>query len=535
MKLFDPKSEFELSLDGFETVTDELLESQATAFLAKSALAMVEKIEAGEVVNTTVHPTESEDRAVDHYNHRMEASPVAGKSLADSIAQWNTIKTEIDAILDGKTTTPEGKRYTDVIFNGLGGSFLGPLMLVISQYGDEFNFESGLPVRIHFMSNTDPDSYHLLFNKLDVATTVMVSMSKSGSTAETKGATDAWTALVASKGLELGPHSIAVTTPGSMLDKFAQEHKFLGIYYMATETGGRTSIGTAIGMVPAAFARIDFADFLRGQGHMDAMTRRPEVKQNPAMLLAVAIHQMTLMQGSKNMIVLCYSDFLKEFAHYLQQLYMESLGKNYHADGTPAVEGQTVFGGVGTGEQHAFMQQVQKGLRDCFVRFVHFAKRSGDLDNAKAGSVGRQLLAFVKGTEAALHQNGKEFITCTYDEPTPFNIGMMVALEERVVTFLACFKGINAYDQPGVQDGKLAADAMNAFSKDSEAFVAKAGFKGTADDFVTAQGKAVSFETRLMAEAFLSDLTKNPASYKALAGCRASRQFDGEFAYDITV
>ena len=151
------------------------------------------------------------------------------------------------------------------------------------------------------------------------------------------------------------------------------------------------------------------------------------------------------------------------------------------------------------------MQQVQKGLRDCFVRFVHFRKRKSDYVNDKAGSLGRQLLAFVRGTQNALAQNDVPYMDITLEQNDMFNWGfqshsasftlslcqrltlslpsMMVALEERVVTILAVMNQVNAYDQPGVQDGKLAADAVNALSKRVSSLVWPSHFSGTAVDF----------------------------------------------------
>ena len=186
---------------------------------------------------------------------------------------------------------------------------------------------------------------------------------------------DSFNELLRDSGItDIGQHNIAITTPGSKFDQYAQHNKFMNIFHMNNETGGRVSVCSAIGMVPCAFARLDFDQFLRGQSHMDDLNRRKDAFQNPALLISVAIDNLTKEQGRKNMIVLGYSDSLKEFAHYLQQLYMESLGKEFSEDGSPNPEGQTVFGGVGTGEQHAFMQQVQfvSSARKCCRRGCFF-------------------------------------------------------------------------------------------------------------------------------------------------------------------
>jgi len=540
----DPKSNFTLNVSGFDVLDDLDKVQQKYQYAIKHAMDKVKQIESGAIVNKTANKAETEDRAVDHYNLRLHDELVKGKSLQHSLKLWEEIKTYVEQILDGKIVNEDGNRYEDVIFNGIGGSYLGPLMLVIAYHGDNYNIKKGsdkLPLNLHFFSNTDPDSFHVLSQKLDLKKAIMVNISKSGGTQETKGNMDTFNNLLSMQGLSMGPHNIAVTTPGSGFDKFAQQNKFMNIFYMFNETGGRTSIVSAVGMVPAAFARIPFEQFLQGQSYMDELTRKDNILENPALLTAIGIDILTKRQGRKNMIVLGYSDFLKEFAHYLQQLYMESLGKEYDENGIPNPEGQTVFGGVGTGEQHAFMQQVQKGIPDCFVRFVHFLKRKHDYELSDAGSMGRQLLAFVKGTEDALLQNGRPFMTSTFDQCDMFNIGMMVALEERIVTFIGAFRNINAYDQPGVQDGKKAASAMNAVSLKIENFVSQKtrGWEWKGDAVQARQDFELDKNTPIwFVDAVLSDLFANvdiDSSYAKLTGkVKISRTFDKKrFVYTI--
>lgn len=502
----------------------------------------------GDVVNSTAVKEESEDRSVDHYNLRHPKELVKGKSLQHSLQLWQEINSAVGKIVRGENKNKDGERYTDVIFNGIGGSFLGPLMLVIAMRGDQFNFNSGIPMRLHFTSNTDPDSFHMLMEKLNLHTTIMVNMSKSGGTAETKCNMETFNKVLAQRGIqEIGWHNIAITTPGSKFDQFAQKSHFLHVFHMNNETGGRMSVVSAIGMVPCAFAQLPFDEFLQGQSHMDELNRRADTPlENPALLIAIAIDRLTKLHGHKNMIVLGYSDSLKEFAHYLQQLYMESLGKEFSLDGTPNPEGQTVFGGVGTGEQHAFMQQVQKGIPDCFVRFNHFLKRRHDFDDNDAGSMGRQLLGFVKGTEDALLKNGRPFISSTFLQCDMFNLGMMVALEERIVSLLAAFRTINAYDQPGVQDGKLSALEMNRVSKTIEKTLAQrlqsegSSFQWSGD-VVKAREDLLSDGQQCpiwFVDAVLSDIYANvavPNSYPLLHGkLSADRKFEKKrFIYEF--
>jgi len=544
----DAKSQFTLNLSGFATTLGNLQKTlDDYQYSVKIAIDKIKKIESGDIVNATANQKESENRSVDHYNLRMEQELVPKKSLGHSIQLWKDIQTKVNQILNGQTLNENGQRYTDVIFNGIGGSYLGPLMLVIAMKGDRYNYNSVNPekvkARLHFISNTDPDSFHLLLSKLNLETTLMVNMSKSGGTAETRGNMEAFNEQIknhSSGKLVVGKHNIAVTVQNSNFDKYAADNGFLHTFYMFNETGGRTSIVSAIGMVPCAFAELNFEEFLNGQCHMDKLTREADPRQNPSMLIAIAIDHLSKLQGRKNMIVLGYSDFLKEFAHYLQQLYMESLGKEYSENGAYNPEGLTVFGGVGTGEQHAFMQQVQKGINDCFVRFVHFNKRTFDYEDSQAGSMGRQLLAFVKGTENALLNNRRPFLTSTFEKCDMFNLGMMIALEERIVTILGAFRSINAYDQPGVQDGKKSALDMNDVSLNVEKKLAEklsASGKWSGDALQFVKEFALPDTTPLWyVDAVLTDIYANAQlnSYPLLKGRKVTRTFEkNRFLYSM--
>jgi glucose-6-phosphate isomerase len=336
----DPKSNFTLNLSGFDVLSDLEKVQKSYKYAVQQAIHKIKLVESGEVVNKTANKEETEDRAVDHYNLRHPQELVSGKSLQHSLKLWNEVNDYVSQILDGKLLNEDNQKYEDVIFNGIGGSYLGPLMLVIGLHGDNYNAKKGdqkLPLTLHFFSNTDPDSFHVLSEKLNLKTTIMVNISKSGGTQETKGNMDTFNTLLSKQNLSMGPHNIAVTTPSSNFDKFAQQNKFMKIFYMNNETGGRTSIVSAVGMVPSAFARLSFDDFLKGQSYMDELTRKENILENPALLVSIGIDILTKQRGRKNMIVLGYSDFLKEFSHYLQQLYMESLGKEYDENGVPNV------------------------------------------------------------------------------------------------------------------------------------------------------------------------------------------------------
>lgn len=489
-KFHDEASDFTLSLAGMSCFSFEQCEHSYLPCYA-AASETIKKIESGAIVNHTSNKKESEDRPVDHYNHRLEKELVSGKSLGHSLALWERINKEVNEIVSA------GKIHS-VIFNGIGGSYLGPFMMITSQLGDDYNLalsRIGRP-NLHFVANTDSDSFAQVIKRCREASsnhktlteTLMVVISKSGSTAETATNTECFVRILMEETDKIGNNMIAVSIPGSNLWKRSEKENWCNRYPMDEATGGRTSVCSAVAMVPCAFAGLDYSNFIRGMSHMDELTRCEDYKKNPAMLIATAIDLLYRKHNStRNMILLGYADSLKHYSHYCQQLYMESLGKEYDAAGMPARTGLTVLGGVGTAEQHAFMQQVQKGCADCFVRFIKCRQRKSDNEDAKAGTMGRQLLAFLKGTEAALLANGRDYITQEVADDSLYSIGMLVALDERVVTCLGVFWRINPYDQPGVQDGKLAASAVNALSIELEKAVAELSKKCKCDKFYSTE------------------------------------------------
>lgn len=128
---------------------------------------------------------------------------------------------------------------------------------------------------IYFISNTDSEIFYHITSNIEIESAIMVHLSKSGSTSETAGNMLTWSELRKSKGLEVGKHSGCVTIKDSNLDKFAHLNKYVKIWHMEVDTGGRTSVALAIGIAPCAFANLDWEQFIRGMSKMDEITRRP--------------------------------------------------------------------------------------------------------------------------------------------------------------------------------------------------------------------------------------------------------------------
>ena len=186
------------------------------------------------------------------------------------------------------------------------------------------------------------------------------------------------------------------------------------------------------------------------------------------------------------MVILPYKDRLELFSRYLQQLIMESLGKEKDLDGNVVNQGIAVYGNKGSTDQHAYVQQLRDGVHNFFVTFIEVQEeRTGELFHVEHEAItsGDYLSGFFQGTRRALYENGRESITITIKDVSAFSIGVLIALYERAVGFYASLVNINAYHQPGVEAGKEAAERvievqMNIF----ECLMRRDGHPMTVDD-----------------------------------------------------
>ncbi len=192
---------------------------------------------------------------------------------------------------------------------------------------------------------------------------------------------------------------------------------------------------------------------------MDDRTRSTNVSDNAAMKLALAWYHAGNGKGEKDMVVLPYKDSLVLFSKYLQQLVMESLGKELDLDGKVVNQGIAVYGNKGSTDQHAYVQQLRDGVANFFATFIEVRKgRDGESVEVDTNTTAADYLqGFMRGTRTALYQSGRKSITISIEEVTPQTVGALIALFERAVSFYALLVNINAYHQPGVEAGKKAA------------------------------------------------------------------------------
>ena len=229
----------------------------------------------------------------------------------------------------------------------------------------------------------------------------------------------------------------------------------------------RTSVTSAVGLLPAALQGIDIDALLLGARECDAVTRVAETRKNPAALLALMWHYGCDGVGSRDMVLLPYKDRLLLFSRYLQQLVMESIGKEKDISGKVVHQGLAVYGNKGSTDQHAYVQQLREGVNNFFVTFIEVLKeREGEPLLVEPGvTSGDYLAGFLQGTREALSEAGRESLTITVDRIDARTIGVLIALYERTVGLYASLVNINAYHQPGVEAGKKAATKVLALQK----------------------------------------------------------------------
>jgi len=230
---------------------------------------------------------------------------------------------------------------------------------------------------------------------------------------------------------------------------------------------------------------------------VDIVTRSTKTLENPAALLALMWYYATDGKGAKDMVVLPYKDRLLLFSRYLQQLVMESLGKERDLKGNIVNQGIAVYGNKGSTDQHAYVQQLRDGVNNFFVTFIEVLKdREGASFDVDPGvTTGDFLQGFYLGTRDALSESNRSSVSITIADVSPRSLGILIALYERVVGFYATLVGINAYHQPGVEAGKKAAGAVIELKlKITAKLKASAGQAFTAESLAAALGEPAKTE-----------------------------------------
>jgi len=418
-----------------------------------SACWEMRDIEKGDKVNV------DEGREVGHYWLRNpDLAPSWKRSIEDALSR-------IEAFHE------EGfkGRFDNILWIGIGGSGLGPQMLY------EVLRTPGAKPRMFFFDNTDPDGFRRTLQEMGLGglrqtleKTLTVVVSKSGTTPETNNGM-----LVAKHEYEkcqlsFEQHAVAITVPGGKLDKLAGPEDAEDINTIGPEwltrfptwnwVSGRTSLFSPVGLLPPQLLGFNVRQLREGAKAMDDATRNTrEFNKNASLQLAAAWYHTVETRGLRNMVVLPYCDRLAMLSKYLQQLIMESLGKNG--------KGITVFGNKGSTDQHSYVQQLREGYPDFFATFIRVltpvAKDDDwDIDSESGVTVSDYLAAFQEGTAQALSDAGRPSMRLTIEKLDERSLGALVALFERAVGYYGALLGVNSYHQPGVEAGKKAARSI---------------------------------------------------------------------------
>lgn len=462
---------------GAKQVDDNVL--AALVKLAEEA-QLTEKYEAlynGEVINT------GEKRLV---LHQLTRGQLGDDVIADGINKREFYVNEQKRIAEfankvhnGEITNAAGEKFTTVVQIGIGGSDLGPraMYLALENWAKVNNT---LKMEAAFISNVDPDDAAGVLSKIDVAHSIFVLVSKSGTTLETLTNESFVKDALAKAGLDASKHMIAVTSETSPL---AKSEDYLEAFFMDDYIGGRYSSTSGVGgaVLSLAFGPEVFAQFLEGAAEEDALAKNKNLLQNPAMLDAViGVYERNVL-GYQTTAVLPYSQALSRFPAHLQQLDMESNGKSVNRFGEPVdyPTGPVIFGEPGTNGQHSFYQLLHQGTDIIPLQFVGFKNNQMENDVVIQGStsqqklcanVAAQIVAFACGKDDEdknkKFEGGRPSSIIIGEQLTPAALGALLSHFENKVMFQGFVWNLNSFDQEGVQLGKVLAKRVLAHDTD---------------------------------------------------------------------
>ena len=458
------------------------VDDQVLAALAKLAeeTQLTEKFEAlynGEVINT------GEKRMVLHHMTRGQLGEAVEADGVDKrafyVEQQNRIADLANKVHSGEITNAAGEKFTTVVQIGIGGSDLGPRAMYLAlenwaKVNNTFKMEA------KFISNVDPDDASAVLNTIDVAHSLFVLVSKSGTTLETLTNESFVKDALKNAGLDPSKHMIAVTSETSPL---AKSDDYLEAFFMDDYIGGRYSSTSAVGgaVLSLAFGPEVFAKFLDGAAAEDALSKNKDLLANPAMLDAlIGVYERNVL-GYETTAVLPYSQALSRFPAHLQQLDMESNGKSVNRFGEPVnyPTGPVIFGEPGTNGQHSFYQLLHQGTDIIPLQFVGFKNNQMGRDvviqdstsqQKLCANVAAQIVAFACGkADEDRNKNfegGRPSSIIIGEQLNPQTLGALLAHYENKVMFQGFVWNVNSFDQEGVQLGKVLAKRVLAHETD---------------------------------------------------------------------
>jgi glucose-6-phosphate isomerase len=451
-------------LFGMQKVTEGVMEALWGLAEEANVFEKMEALQAGEVINF-IEGYESEHRSVLHtavrdFFEHPNMAPRAKGATAAAKREFDKLAAFMDKI-DGK--------FTDLVCVGIGGSELGPKTLYYGLQG-----HARPDRKIHFVSNVDPDDAAQVLRGLNLSKTLVVSVSKSGGTLETKTNEDLVRHHFEQAGLSTGEHFIAATGEGSPMD---DPNRYLERFYVWDWVGGRYCATSVIGGIVLAFAYGTdvYQELLRGAHEMDRLALERDRKKNLPLLMALLGIWNRNFLGYPTLAVIPYSQMLVRFAAHIQQVDMESDGKRIDRRGE-AVDfhtGPIVWGEPATNAQHSFFQLIHQGTHDIPLEFIGFRQTQMGDDLEQEGITSQeklvanlfaQALALATGQESTnpnkVFPGGRPSSILLAEQLTPYALGALLALYEHKIAFQGFIWNINSFDQEGVQLGKVLANQI---------------------------------------------------------------------------
>ena len=431
----------------------------------------------GAVINT------GENRLVLHHLTRGQLGDTVTADGVDKrafyVEQQQRIADFANKVHNGEITNAAGEKFTTVVQIGIGGSDLGPraMYLALENWAKKNNT---FKMEAKFISNVDPDDAAAVLASVDVAHSIFVLVSKSGTTLETLTNESFVKDALAKAGLDASRHMIAVTSETSPL---AKSDDYLAAFFMDDYIGGRYSSTSAVGgaVLSLAFGPEVFAAFLNGAAAEDKLSANANVRENPAMLDAlIGVYERNIL-GYPATAVLPYSQALSRFPAHLQQADMESNGKSVNRFGEPVdyVTGPVLFGEPGTNGQHSFYQLLHQGTDIVPLQFIGFKNSQIGTDvviqdstsqQKLCANVAAQIVAFACGkaddNRNKNFEGGRPSSIIIGDQLNPQALGALLAHFENKIMFQGFLWNVNSFDQEGVQLGKVLAKRVLAHETD---------------------------------------------------------------------
>lgn len=431
----------------------------------------------GEVVNT------GEKRLV---LHQLTRGQLGDDVVADDVnkrefyvSQQERIAEFANKVHNGEIVNEKGEKFTTAVQIGIGGSDLGPRAMYLSlenwaKTNNCFKMEA------RFISNVDPDDASAVLDGIDVAHSIFILVSKSGTTLETLTNESFVKDALKKAGLDASKHMIAVTSETSPL---AKSDDYLDAFFMDDYIGGRFSSTSSVGgaVLSLAFGPEIFARFLNGAAAEDKNSTNKDIRKNPALLDAlIGVYERNVL-GYGTTAVLPYSQALSRFPAHLQQLDMESNGKSVNRFGEEISykTGPVIYGEPGTNGQHSFYQLLHQGTDIIPLQFIGFknSQMGNDvvIENSTSqqklkANVAAQIVAFACGKDDdnrnKYFEGNRPSSIIVGHELTPEALGALLAHFENKVMFQGFTWNINSFDQEGVQLGKVLAKKVLAGDTD---------------------------------------------------------------------